>query len=524
MNINKKMCCWVGAIIFLLLIILVIEVGKNKCKQIPTLDKEISDDEYFWITVPSEENTNLDFDVNSIAKDDNTIYLYLSENMDFSNVIYYLRDGYNQYLKRMKSDFSNGEISLYGKRIIVVKSTIPSINIQVDNQYGTIYDVWADETKNTYCYGDMTITVPESIANQNQIPKNYVSMEADDARPGTVSLKGRGNATWSLATKKPYVLKLEKGLDLLGMGKDKSWVLLANSMDHSLIKAKMMFDLAEMCDIPYTPKMESVNLYINSVYQGVYLLGTKIEVNQDRINLEKDDFLINWGGSAPEQMITLQSDTLSINEEVSNQPYADLIFPELDANINEKKEIIQDIINKIEDVNSEDYLEYIDVDNWARYYWIQEISKNVDSTYRSVYSFYSKKNGKLYMGPIWDIDSSLGSNMVKNNIDFSQATGFEIRTQGLYVALFQHESFVEAVKNAYFEGGIRESMFKLAPAYENYQDQIQQAGELNLLIWPESGFYELDYGEGDYNQIYDSVISFYKERINWIDEQMSKDN
>ena len=47
---------------------------------------------------------------------------------------------------------------------------------------------------------------------------------------GATEIRGRGNSTWS-QPKKPYRLKLDKKTDLLGMGKSKHWVLLANYLD-----------------------------------------------------------------------------------------------------------------------------------------------------------------------------------------------------------------------------------------------------------------------------------------------------
>lgn len=43
----------------------------------------------------------------------------------------------------------------------------------------------------------------------------------------TISIKGRGNATWSDSDKKPYNIKFDSKTDLFGMGSAKKWTLMA---------------------------------------------------------------------------------------------------------------------------------------------------------------------------------------------------------------------------------------------------------------------------------------------------------
>ncbi len=54
--------------------------------------------------------------------------------------------------------------------------------------------------------------------------------------------------------------------------------------------------------------------------------------------------------------------------------------------------------------------ELLDSDSAVRYYWTQEYFKNMDSSTSSTY-FYKDSDsvdGKLYAGPVWDMDASLG--------------------------------------------------------------------------------------------------------------------
>ncbi len=56
----------------------------------------------------------------------------------------------------------------------------------------------------------------------------------------SVYVKGRGNYTWN-HPKKPYRLKFDKKVSLLGEPKDKSWVLLANYTDRTFLRNYIAF-------------------------------------------------------------------------------------------------------------------------------------------------------------------------------------------------------------------------------------------------------------------------------------------
>ena len=101
------------------------------------------------------------------------------------------------------------------------------------------------------------------------------------------SLKGRGNATWSTnGTKNPYALKLAQSASLLGLGKGKKWVLLANSVDkNTLLKDQIIYDYAKYVGIDYQPTCRPVDLYVNQQYYGSYQLCEKVEIKSSRVDI-----------------------------------------------------------------------------------------------------------------------------------------------------------------------------------------------------------------------------------------------
>lgn len=97
-------------------------------------------------------------------------------------------------------------------------------------------------------------------------------------------IKGRGNVTWEY-NKRPYNIKLDQSADLLGMGKAKGWCLLANYLDTSLLRNKIVYDLAEETGIDFTMDSRSLDLYLNGEYKGTYLMTEKVEIDKNRVNV-----------------------------------------------------------------------------------------------------------------------------------------------------------------------------------------------------------------------------------------------
>ena len=117
-------------------------------------------------------------------------------------------------------------------------------------------------------------------------------------------LKGRGNASWTMASsKRSYNIKLDKKTELIaGAGAAKSWCLLANNVhyagtdtDRTGLANMAAFTLFQQVGgdsaISYLP----IELYIDDPsgkhesYRGTYLLTEKVQVNAARVNITEPD-------------------------------------------------------------------------------------------------------------------------------------------------------------------------------------------------------------------------------------------
>ena len=148
---------------------------------------------------------------------------------------------------------------------------------------------------------------------------------------------------------------------------------------------------------------------------------------------------------------------------------------------------------------------------------------NFDAWSRSVYGYYKANTGKIYMGPIWDMDMTLGRNPVeKEGISFMDPEGWKVRTAGWYVPLFEHPKFQKEVVEVYYQGGVREALFNLVEEFETEKYQLANDGQLNFAYWSDENISIVLRESGLYEQHTDNVISFYQKRIEWIDNQMQQ--
>ena len=229
----------------------------------------------------------------------------------------------------------------------------------------------------------------------------------------TMEIRGRGNYTWGGA-KKPYRIKLSEKMNLLGQGngKAKSWVLLANHCDQSLLRNQTVMQFArKLTGIVWEPSTSSVEVFLNGKYIGVYVLTEQVQINKNRINLSEDitteeiDFLIHRSGYA--------YNAGQIAFTYDGQPYEIVSDLSEDQTLYEKQyNYIQKRIAKcwdaVKEGNKDTVLSMIDINSVIDTLIVHEFFKNLDTGHDNFYMFASV-DSKLYFGPVWDFDQCAGN-------------------------------------------------------------------------------------------------------------------
>ncbi len=473
--------------------------------------------------LPKDENRGLSTDIKATIFNEDELNQYLIIPADASSMLtVYSVDAQGNLLNRLEINRNEEDVYEIGlRRLHVIETKLPIVAITIRSDSPTFTDLISSD-KSVECYGDLTLSADKSLANRNHWIEKVVSKDSSKKIPGSITLRGRGNTTWEFSPKKSFTVVFEKSTYVLNMGKHKRWNLISNSQDKSLLKNEVFLQMASDMGIAYEPDTQQVTLYIDGEYQGVYLLTDKVNVAKDRINLKNGDFLVNWGGSNAEQPLFYDSVTWFDDGSDYSEPYANLEWPDnaSEERKNSANELVQQFITAIENPEDDSYTDICDLDSMVKYYWAQEISMNYDAAFRSTYSYYRKDTGKFYMGPLWDMDLSIGLNGEKGISDFTTPEGFKIRNLSWYKTLFQREDFRVAVADAYFNGGVREAMFDAVDRFEARGQDMSVDGSMNYRRWRSDWpALEIRYGDS-YEERVAGYYEFFKTRASWIDTQM----
>ena len=121
---------------------------------------------------------------------------------------------------------------------------------------------------------------------------SVLQMDIMDEFCELTNMKGRGNSTWS-APKKTYAIKFDKKKSLMDLPDDKSWVLLANYYDATLLRNSLALYMGnEISTLDWTPHYQYVDLMLNGQYKGIYQIGEKVKISKGRVNVGNEGVLL----------------------------------------------------------------------------------------------------------------------------------------------------------------------------------------------------------------------------------------
>ena len=293
------------------------------------------------------------------------------------------------YLKASKKGKKSTKYTIH-----IFQSDIPSIFISLEGGSNSYRRLFQDK--------EHTLSVPASFLLNSNTNEQIIS---------NIQIRGRGNSTW-LRPKKPYQIKFSNSISLNGNNKSRKFVFLTNHWDGSLSRNYLWFRLSRELGMEYAIDCFPSDVYLNGGYIGSYLVTNK---------LEKSPYSIDFsGGYLFEITNTMQYDIL-----LDHGYRINIHYPNLKKKNSEiiKKEASR-YLNKIEkllydsDVSLEELADYIDIDSFIQYYWVQEFSENYDVLRGSNYLYV--KDNKLYIGPTWDMDDTLNRSyhFAKGNEDY----------------------------------------------------------------------------------------------------------
>ena len=429
-----------------------------------------------------------------------------------------------------------------------VDNGIPVVYINIDESQGTIARMYDSVDHNVYCYGTISISVPENFHYSDFADKILKSVDGLQ-----MSMRGRGNSTWSAYTeKKPFKIKLDKKADILGLGENKHWVLLANHFDSTLIKNRITAWLGDQMGFDFTPRGVPVDLVLSgdiygTKYLGSYYLSENVRVDTNRLEIDElkegdtDPDVITGGyllqngyqvdKNSPDRFFTSRNadwathtpsfDTsdnvlLGAAEEETEEAFAGRDLG--DGYVNKaQQEYIQNYIQMFEDVLFEQGTEYrklMDLESAAKYWLLQTFTLNGDgyatgSTYMYKIRDSAEGVGKIYWGPLWDFDFGWDK---------------QAKTTGIP---YGHE-WIKPMLYDTADGGFVEEIHKQWPVMkENLLKLIEDGGiidqyyeETKVSAHRDHDIYHEDSDE-TFEWNIEHLKSWIRERLAWFDENLS---
>lgn len=351
----------------------------------------------------------------------------------------------------------------------------------------------------------------DSEMNMKEYIPCQVSLNDSTSSSLPASCKVHGNST-AIAEKMPLNLKFEKKVDLYQMGAAKKYVLLSNPFDPVLMRNKIVLDFAKELSFLYTVDNEFADVWINGIYYGNYLLTEKVQVHKSRVNIDlaSGDILIQREKNRAEKnQVYFVTDLYSVRFLVKE--------PENDENVD--LSVIGKVESAMESADMDSVAKYIDIPSMVDFYILEELFSNADCNYSSVY-FFTKK-GRLYSGPAWDFDLSMGNTSYKPK---QKAEGFTCK-QSWWAELLLIPEFERLV--AYRYQNLQPLINNLYEGSDTTKSRIQYLldayGESFYRNWTETKWKEdslyTTYGAQPlktFDENVDSLKKWLKKRNEWL--------
>ncbi|MDR1277938.1 MAG: CotH kinase family protein [Treponema sp.] len=292
-------------------------------------------------------------------------------------------------------------------------------------------------SKETYITADIEIIDPNNSRNNLK---------------SSTEIRSRGNSTWK-TPKKPYRLRFFEKTALFGYEKAKSWVLLANNQDTTLMLNSVAFELGRIFGLPFTPHYTHVEVILNGRYEGSYVVTEQTQTGRGRVDIQDTGFFVELDSHYDEEPKFLTA--------ILGLPV--MIKSPEDLTEDSGYDFVRDALNELEAALFADtfpgsgYRDLLDLDTWVDYIMINEITRNVEIQHpKSVFLYRDgKADSRICLGPLWDFDWGFDYN---DGEYFNNVTGMYYNTafrsevgRIFFARFFEDPFFREAYKNRWNE-------------------------------------------------------------------------
>jgi len=373
---------------------------------------------------------------------------------------------------------------------------------------------------------------------------SFISENGTKIHTDNLDIRGRGNASWSMFPKKPYRIKLDHKSRVLGLpANERSWTLINNYGDKTLMRNLLAFDLSQRLQMSYTPAGVPVNVYLNGEFKGCYQLCDHVEVATNRVEVVKitpgDIAMPNLSGG-----YCLKIDAYAYSEKLwfSSQSGIPVSFkyPQQDGIVSAQYNYIRSHFNLMETAvfssNYKDpvngYRKYLDTETFIRFFLVGEFSGNTD-TYWQTFIYKKRGNDQFFWGPVWDSDLAYENdnrtypiNTRTGNEWIFASTGSVChgRVREMVNRLLTDTEFVNQMKSiwAYYRDQKIINEEALLGVVDQYAIELEASQKLNHIRWGKLNekVHQNPKTYGSYAGEVENVKNYIKGRIKWMDNKL----
>ncbi len=447
------------------------------------------------------------------------------------------------------------------------KEGLPRVNLYTDSKKAV--------TTKEYEGATMSIELTDRYADYTNL---YTTEEGGD-----IEIRCRGNSTYETTSnrlgdsgKYSYKIKLDTKVNMLGMGKSKHWVLIANYYDVTNMRNKLVYDLSGAMGLTYT-QSRWVVVYLNGEYQGLYTLCESIRIEGDRVDIT------DWEDRAEtvaETIALKEGFTKDQTKELKNAMESDLSWittgtfrqykisdyidlsdvditsgylleydmrqdgdtskfttgkgvkiqldspTALDTNP-EMFNYVKGIIDDMEEAFYSEtfctnegvhYSEFVDMQSLIDYFMIFHLFKNIEFGWLSIFLYI--EDGTIYFGPCWDFDGSSGN----------QVTLYEdwMNPERWFYMDGRAEWWKELCGDPYFVALVEERWQEIRPLLDLYMESLPQwnnyiaaeaKANFNHFGAPKNWY--IGGACKSFASEYSTLVTWLNKRIAWLDTQWS---
>ncbi len=399
-----------------------------------------------------------------------------------------------------------------GQNVVTYSSTVPALFIETENHSPVLEkDNYLNATYylKTFGWGGY-----KDIASPEKMDSCYI--------------RCRGNASFKYFEKKPYKLKLSKKTGLLGMSKNKHYVLLAQALgDPKYMDTPIGFEVSKMVGLKWTPEERPVEVIINGEYMGLYILTEHVRVGKERVNIleQKDnetdlDKIVNGGWlveldfyeDTPQIKIDVTDTDIMGNSGVSKfwltihspEELSEAQYEYLTDQFQHFKDAVF-----VKDKTSTEWENLVDLDELVKYAMQAQITTRMEAFFGSTFIYKRDGKDKWNFGPVWDLESTL--RFCKENIftwDEKNYCGISILHE---IAKFPR--FQDKIREVW--QGVRGKRDYLHHFVDSVSDNLREAAKCDALRWPQ-------YGDPNVDECGKKAKELIDIRWAWLDEQLNE--